>query len=93
MQDVCIEIVLHIARFNLNLTTFRETYHDGIYIVLFFYCSWFVSCKDDGLHFYINDIRDRNVNIPRQYMQKFCIEIGLHGAQLNLKCNNYPGNL
>ena len=47
-----------------NLITFRETYSDQFYIIVFVYCSRFVSSKDCGLHFYINDIRDRNVNLP-----------------------------
>jgi len=46
------------------LTTFRETYSGEFYIIFFDYCSRFVCCKDRGLHFYINDIRDRNVDLP-----------------------------
>ena len=47
-----------------NLITFRETYSNECYVILFVCCSRFVSCKDRGLHFYMNDIRDRNVNLP-----------------------------
>jgi len=32
--------------------------------MFFFYCSRFVCCKDRGLHFYINDTLDRNVDLP-----------------------------
>jgi len=42
---------------------FRETYSDEFYIIFFVYCSRFDTCKDRGLHFYMNDIRDRNVNL------------------------------
>jgi len=47
-----------------SLTTFREGYIDEFYIILFVYCSRFFCCNDLGLHFYMNDIRDRNVNLP-----------------------------
>jgi len=47
-----------------NLTTFRETYSDAFHIIFFVYCNRFDTCKDRGLHFYMNDIRDRNVNLP-----------------------------
>jgi len=64
MQEICIEIALHTARFNSKLTTFRETYSGEFCIIFFVFCSRFVCCKDRGLHFYINDIRDRNVDLP-----------------------------
>jgi len=47
-----------------NLTTFRETYRGEFYIIFFVYFSRFVFCKDCGLHLYVNDIRDRNVDLP-----------------------------
>jgi len=47
-----------------NLTTFRETYSDEFHIIFFVYCNRLDTCKDRGLHFYMNDIRDRNVNLP-----------------------------
>jgi len=47
-----------------NLTTFRETYSNEFYIIFFVHYSRFYCCKDCGLHFYINDIPDRNVNLP-----------------------------
>jgi len=47
-----------------NLKTFRETYSDEFYIIFFVYCNKFLSCKDPGLHIYMNDIRDQNVNLP-----------------------------
>jgi len=46
-----------------NLIIFGGTYGDEFYIIFFVYCSKFVCCKDRGLHFYMNDKRDRNVNL------------------------------
>jgi len=34
------------------------------FIIFFVYYSRFHTCKDHGLHFYMNDIRDRNMNLP-----------------------------
>ena len=47
-----------------NLTTFRETYSCGLYIIFFICYSRFACCKDRGLHFYVIGIRDRNVDLP-----------------------------
>ena len=47
-----------------KLTIFGETYSGEFYTLFFDYCSKHVCCKDRGLHFYVNDIRDRNVNLP-----------------------------
>jgi len=66
MQEFCFRIALNTARFNLNLITFRETYNIEFFIIFFVYSGRFVSSKDRGLYLYMNDIRDRNVNLPIQ---------------------------
>jgi len=47
-----------------NLITFRETCSNEFSIIFFVCCSRFVCCKNRRLHFYMKDIRDRNVNLP-----------------------------
>jgi len=68
MQEFCVEIALHTARY--NLTTFRETYSDKFCIVFFVYCNISFCCKDRRLYFYMNEIRDQNVNIPMDSKRK-----------------------
>jgi len=76
-----------------NLITSREIYSDEFYINLFVYYSRFDSCKDRVSHFYMNDIRDRNVNLLIDSVRKnFALESRCT-ARFILKFNNFPGNL
>jgi len=64
MREFCFEIALHTAWFNLKFNNFQEKHRNQFDIIFFAYFSRFVSSKDRGLHFYMNDIQDRNVNLP-----------------------------
>jgi len=57
-----------------KLTTFHEINSGEFHIIFFDYYSRFDCCEDRGLHFYTNDIRNRNVYLP---VDSKCIKFAL----------------
>jgi len=62
-KNFFIEIALYTARFNWKFDNFAGKIQNWVLIIFFVYYYRFVFCNDRGLHFYMNDIRDRNVNL------------------------------
>jgi len=75
------------------LITFRETYINEFYTILFAYYSRFLFWKDRGLHFYMKDIRDRNVNIPIDSKCKNLVWNRPAHCAIQFKCSNFPGKI
>jgi len=60
----------------------------------FVYYSRSAHCKYRGLHFYVEDTQDRNVNLPiDSKCKKFAFKSRWTLPQFNLKLNNFPWNI